>query len=91
MKTFEFTIIASGLDPQADDFLPRFYDGGCDDATVSFQKGRIIVDFAREAESFQAAVASALADVASTGATIERAQPEPLLSLNDFGSLAGPN
>ena len=44
MKMYEFSIIASGLDPQADDFEARFYNAGCDDATISFQKGHIIVD-----------------------------------------------
>lgn len=63
MRTYEFTIIASGLDPKADDFEARFYDAGCDDATVSFQKGHILVDFAREAESAEDAIASAVEDV----------------------------
>ena len=49
MKTFEFSIIASGLDPEAEDFADRFFNAGCDDATLSFQKGHIILDFAREA------------------------------------------
>jgi hypothetical protein len=33
MKIFEFSIIASGLDPEAEDFADRFFDAGCDDAT----------------------------------------------------------
>jgi hypothetical protein len=44
MKTHEFSIIAPGLDPQAEDFESRLYDAGCDDATIAFQKGHIIVD-----------------------------------------------
>ena len=51
MATFEFTVIASGLDPQSDDFEARFYEGKCDDATVSFQNGHTILDFEREARS----------------------------------------
>ena len=35
MKIFEFRIIASGLDPEAEDFADRFFDAGCDDATLS--------------------------------------------------------
>ena len=31
--TFEFAVIASGLDPEADDVFDRFYEAGCDDAT----------------------------------------------------------
>jgi hypothetical protein len=70
MKTFEFSIIASGLDPEADDFADRFFDAGCDDATLSFQNGRIIVSFAREAESIDAAIDSAVKCVAAAGAKV---------------------
>lgn len=86
MKTFEFSIIASGLDPKADDFESRFYDNGCDDALVSFQKGHIIVDFGREAECIDDAISSAVANVISTGATVERIEPDPLVSLSDIAA-----
>lgn len=71
MKTYEFSIVASGLYPQAAAFESRFYDAGCDDATVSFQKGRIILDFARDAETMGAAVSSAVEAVRKAGARIE--------------------
>jgi hypothetical protein len=71
MRTYEFSFIASGLDPCADDFESRFYDAGCNDALIAFQKGRIIIDFAREAESMQQAIASALDDVRRAGARVE--------------------
>jgi hypothetical protein len=88
METFEFSVIASGLDPATEDFEARFYDHGCDDALVSFQKGHVIVDFAREAESFGDAVASALENVAATGARIDRLEPDPLVSLSDIAKRA---
>jgi len=44
MASFEFTVVASGLDPAAKDFFDRFYAAGCDDATVAFQNGRIVAD-----------------------------------------------
>ena len=59
MKTHEFTIIASGLDPQVDGYEDRFFEAGCDDATLSFQNGVIIAEFACEAVSFSKALASA--------------------------------
>jgi hypothetical protein len=86
MKTYEFTIIASGLDPQSDEFETRFFEAGCDDATVSFQKGHIIVDFAREAESLEAAIASAIDCVKNAGACVERVEPDPLVSLSEIAS-----
>ena len=70
MKTFEFSIIASGLDPDAEDFADRFFDAGCDDATLSFRNGQIIVSFVREAESIDAAIVSAVECVAAAGAKV---------------------
>jgi len=60
VKKFEFSIIASGLDPAAEDFEQRFYDAGCDDAAIAFQKGHIIVDFTREAKSVSEAIVTAV-------------------------------
>jgi hypothetical protein len=89
MKTFEFSIIASGLDPEAEDFADRFFNAGCDDATLSFQKGHIILDFAREADSIDAAIVSAVECVATAGAKVDRVEPDPLVSLADIASRTG--
>ncbi len=63
MKTHEFTIIASSLNTKSDDFEDQFYHAGCSDATISLWKGAVILEFAREAPTFDEALASALADV----------------------------
>jgi hypothetical protein len=77
MKKFEFSIIASGLDPAAEDFEQRFYDAGCDDATIAFQKGHIIVDFTREAKSVSEAIVTAVQNVQAAGAHVDRVEPGP--------------
>src|SRR5258708_6635403 len=89
MKTFEFSSIASGLDPEAEDFADRFFNAGCDDATLSFQKGHIILDFAREADSIDAAIVSAVGSVAAAGAKVDRVEPDSLVSLSDIASRTG--
>lgn len=89
MKTHEFSIIASGLDPDAEDFDTRFYDADCDDATVAFQKGHIIVDFAREAESLEDAIASAVEAVNKAGANVERVEANRLASLSSVAAARG--
>jgi len=89
MATFDFTVIASGLDPQADDFEARFYEVGCDDATVSFQNGHILLDFSREAASISQAIVSAVADATAAGAIVERVEPDPLVSLSDMAARSG--
>jgi hypothetical protein len=77
MKKFEFIIVASGLSPSAEGFETRFYDAGCDDATIAFQRGRIIADFSREAESLEQAIAGAVEAVKKAGAKVERVEPAP--------------
>jgi hypothetical protein len=72
MKMHEFCIIASGLDPEMEDFETRFLNAGCADATVSFQKGHIIVDFTREADCLEGAIASAVEAVNKAGAKVIR-------------------
>lgn len=89
MKAHEFTIVASGLDPEAEDFEDRFYEAGCDDATISFQKGVIVLDFAREAPTFAKALAAAIQDVQQAGANIERIEPDYLVSLSDIAARTG--
>ncbi|HUE79446.1 MAG TPA: helix-turn-helix transcriptional regulator [Sphingomicrobium sp.] len=89
MKVHEFTIIASGLHPDADDLANLFFGAGCDDAVLSFQKGVIIAEFDREAPSFSSAVISACTDVLKTGANIERIEPDHLVSLADMAKRTG--
>jgi predicted DNA-binding transcriptional regulator AlpA len=89
MKTFEFSIIASGLDPEAADFADRFYNAGCDDATISLQKGHIILYFARDAETVDAAICSAIECVENAGGDVNRVEPDPLVSLADIASRTG--
>ena len=89
MKTHEFTIVASGLDPEIDGYEDRFFEAGCDDATLSFQKGVIIAEFAREAVSFSKAIATAYEDILKTGAKIERVEPDYLVSLSDIAERSG--
>ena len=81
MSTFEFTIIAAGLDIGSADSTDRLFEAGCDDSTISFQRGAIILDFDREARSLGAAIASAVADVEKAGATVIHVEPHHLVSL----------
>ena len=89
MKKFQFSVIASGLDPEAEDFADRFFDAGCDDATISFQKGRIILDFTRKSDSVDAAICSAIDDVKKAGARADRIEPDPLVNLSDIAARTG--
>jgi predicted DNA-binding transcriptional regulator AlpA len=88
MKTHEFTVIASGFDPASDDFADRLYEAGCDDATISFQKGRTILSFDREAVTFSKAILTAIRNVADAGGRIERVEPDHMVSLSEIAARA---
>lgn len=88
-STFEFTIVATGLSVESDDFADRFAAAGCDDATISFQKGVIILEFARDAKNFLHAITSAFEDVQKAGAHVVRFEPDHLVSLSDIAARTG--
>lgn len=84
MKIFEFAIIASGKDFEDDAFLDAVYEAGCEDATLSLQKGVIIADFSREAISFSSAIATACNQLLKAGVKIERVEPDHLVSISEI-------
>jgi hypothetical protein len=89
MREFEFTIIASGLDAEAEDFEDRFFDAGCDDATIAVQRGLIVLEFSRAGKSFGHALLSAITDVREAGAAVERIEPDTLVSLSEIARRTG--
>lgn len=89
MTEYEFSIVASGLDPEADDFPDRLFEAGCDDATVAYARGAFIISFRREAASLQDAVTSAVEALKVAGATIDRIEPDSFVSLSEIAKRAG--
>lgn len=83
MKTYEFTIIASGFDPEQN-YEDALFEAGCDDATLSIQKGLLIAEFDREAVSFLEALASACQAIRAAGLKVERVEPDHLVSLSEI-------
>ncbi|SCZ34270.1 hypothetical protein [Afifella marina] len=84
MAEHHFTLIASGLSPEDDDFEEGLFAAGCDDATISVSRGRVVLDFAREEKNFIQALASAVESAEAAGARIERIEPDPLVSASDI-------
>jgi hypothetical protein len=87
-KIHNFTIIASGVDFEESNFADPFFEAGCDDATISIQKGLIVLEFDREGRSFSSALLSALVAVETSGAKIERIEPDYLVSASDIANRA---
>lgn len=93
MPDYDFTLKFRLPDPTADPeaFLDALADAGCDDALVGIgQRGRIALDFSREAADAFAAVTSAVRGVrkAIPGAELVEASPD-LVGLTDVADLMG--
>lgn len=88
MNNHSFTFILSGIDASSDSFEDRFYEAGCDDATLALTHGLVAACFDREADNFTHAVISAYADVCKTGAIVERFEPDFLVSQAEIATRA---
>ena len=88
MSSYEFSIIATGLSIDGDEWEDSFYEAGCDDALVGVRRGLFVLDFNREAATLAEAVESACADMRRAGATIVRIEPDPLVSPSDIAERA---
>lgn len=89
MDSHEFAIIATGLDPLDQDFEDRFFEAGCDDATIAVQRGAIVVEFDRQHLSLADAISSAMRDVRAAGAEVLRVEPDHLVNLSDIAERSG--
>ncbi len=90
MATYRFTVILAGLDEISDDLAEALFEAGCDDGSPWSSQGVAAVGFDREAESFEQAVRSAIADVQKAGCHVAwvKIEPEDLVGSTPAGDIA---
>lgn len=91
MATYDFslTFTLPDGDAEAEQYLDALFEAGCDDALIGIgERGTIGLDFAREAESAEVAIHSAIANVqaAIPGAALLEASPD-LVGVSDIAEL----
>src|SRR5271166_5248609 len=75
--TYHFTVVLAGLSEISDDLAEALFTAGCDDGSPWSSQGVAAVGFDREAESFEQAVRSAIADVQKAGCHVAWVKIEP--------------
>ncbi|MDD2770060.1 MAG: DNA-binding protein [Methylococcus sp.] len=87
--TLKYQLADNDRDP--DTLVERLGEAGCDDALVGIgQPGRLALEFTREADSADAAVRSALADVRSAVPSARLIEVAPdLVGLTDVAEMIG--
>ena len=76
MTKYEFTVILSGGPELTDDLCDALFAAGCDDGSPGSSCGTTRIDFHREADSLEAALLSAIANVQAAGCSVERVEIE---------------
>lgn len=89
MQTYEFTFVVGDADPHEAGFEDRFFEAGCDDATLVLMHGAVAACFTREGDSFKDAVLSAYENILQAGASVERFEPDYLVSAGEIAVRAG--
>ena len=77
MAIYRFTVVLGGLREISDDLAEALFEAGCDDGSPWSSEGVAAVAFDREAESFEHAVRSAIADVQKAGCRVAWVKIEP--------------
>ncbi len=92
MTTYRFTLILADLREISDDLAEALFEAGCDDGSPWSSQGIAAVGFDREAESFEHAVRSAIADVQKAGCHVAwvKIEPEDLAGVAPAREIATP-
>ena len=67
MALYNFTLTLSGVTYETEGLEDALYESGCDDALICAYGNSVYVEFDREAESLDAAIASAVDNIESAG------------------------
>ena len=89
MKQYDFTFTIAGLDEATEELANAIYDAGGDDSLVGSSDGMVFVDFMRQADSFDAAVESAMRVIQAAGYRIGEFRMDDHQIRDTFGALGG--
>jgi hypothetical protein len=76
-ETFSFVMGVSGIDVSNPSYADLLFEAGCSDGLVFLENGKLFVEFDREAESYESALASAEADINKAGGTVAFSERVP--------------
>ncbi|CAH3411882.1 hypothetical protein AI2711V1_1396 [Raoultella ornithinolytica] len=91
MALYNFTLTLSGVTVHTEGLEDALHTAGCADALVCFYGTAVYLEFARESDSLERAILSAIADIESAPALNARVESvdSALVGLSDIAELAG--
>ncbi|MBA3312239.1 MAG: hypothetical protein M3552_10885 [Planctomycetota bacterium] len=90
-EEYDFELVMDGRHELTDALADALFEAGCDDGTPATVDGVLRIGFTREAESFEAAVLSAVRDAESAGLglRVARVEPSDLVGASEIGRRLG--
>src|SRR5476651_1324196 len=90
MALYNFTLTLSGITYETEGLEDALFESGCDDALINAYGKSVYLEFDREADSFEAAIESAIENIESAGigAMVESVD-SALVGLSDIAILTG--
>ncbi|REJ89178.1 MAG: hypothetical protein DWQ34_03835 [Planctomycetota bacterium] len=76
MKKYQFSLILKGSPELTEELADALFEAGCDDGTPGTSAGVFSIDFHREADTLEAAINSAIENVAAAGYDVDQVQIE---------------
>jgi hypothetical protein len=91
MNTYTFPIACVSAEDgrTPDEITDALFEAGCDDALLLERAGMFVLEFDRDADSFDQAAVSAIHDVFSAGMKPTYLGPDPMVSMSDIAERAG--
>jgi hypothetical protein len=74
MANYDFTVVLKDSPELTEELADSLFAAGCDDGTPGMCCGSTVVDFHRQAQTLEAAIRSAVADVSSAGCIVARVE-----------------
>ena len=90
MAVWDFTLIVEGRDIASEEVFDALWEAGCDDALIGQTNGVQYLDFDRDAETIEEAVASAVADTERVpGLQVVRFVDSDLVGMSEIAERCG--
>ena len=90
-KTYQFSLILSGVDIDTPNLEDSLFEAGCDDALINSSSGTVYLDFDRESESLESAIISAIKNVESSSVKpkVSSVNPSYLVTISEIARRIG--
>lgn len=90
MPSYNFTLTLSGVTYATPGLEDALYESGCDDGLLCAYGQSVYIEFEREADSLDSAIASAVSNIESAGVgAIVKSVDSALVGLSDVAELTG--